>query len=76
MTSSIPNSQASLALTVFIQQNGIFPSRDPGTFIAQLGIFAGTFGPNGAFLAAGQTLSIAQNTAFFRSWARPMAATA
>src|SRR6476661_3530263 len=65
MTSPIVNSQASLALTVFQQIAGVYPSRDPGSFIGELGIFAGDFGPDGAPLASGQILSIAQNTALF-----------
>jgi microcystin-dependent protein/glycosyltransferase involved in cell wall biosynthesis len=65
MTSPIANSQASLALTVFQQIAGVYPSRDPGSFIGELGIFAGNFGPDGAPLASGQLLSIAQNTALF-----------
>ena len=65
MTSPIVNSQASLALTVFQQIAGVYPSRDPGSFIGELGIFAGDFGPVGAPLASGQILSIAQNTALF-----------
>src|SRR5215469_1711298 len=65
MTAPIGNSQASLALTVFQQTAGIYPSRDPGSFIGELGIFAGNFGPDGAPLASGQLLSIAQNTALF-----------
>ena len=65
MTSAIDNDQASLALTVFVEENGIFPSRDPGTFLGQMGIFAGDFGPNGALLANGQLLVISQNTALF-----------
>jgi microcystin-dependent protein len=48
MTAPIANSQASLALTVFQQTAGIYPSRDPGSFIGELGIFAGNFGPDGA----------------------------
>jgi microcystin-dependent protein len=65
MTSPIANSQASLALTVFQQTAGVYPSRDPGSFIGELGIFAGDFGPDGAPLASGQLLSISQNTALF-----------
>jgi microcystin-dependent protein/glycosyltransferase involved in cell wall biosynthesis len=65
MTSSITNSQASLALTVFQQTAGVYPSRDPGSFVGELGIFAGNFGPDGAPLASGQLLSISQNTALF-----------
>ena len=65
MTSPIANSQASLALTVFQQISGVYPSRDPGSFVGELGIFAGNFGPDGAPLASGQLLSINQNQALF-----------
>src|SRR5260370_13414764 len=57
-------------MTVFLPLNGIFPSRgdngdDAGSFIGEIGIFAGNFGPNGAPLAAGQLLPINQNQAVF-----------
>jgi microcystin-dependent protein len=68
MTSPIPNSQASLPLTVYLPLNGIFPSRSGGGgigfLLGDLGIFAGNFSPAGA-LAAGQLLPIQQDTALF-----------
>src|SRR5262245_785402 len=68
MTSAISNIQASLPLTVFVQTSGIFPSPDGsggGSFIAELGIFAGNFGPDGAPLADGRLMAIADNDALF-----------
>src|SRR5260221_1425122 len=69
---AIDNDQQSLAMTVFFPLAGIYPPRGDGgnsdaggSFIGEIGIFAGNFGPNGAPLAAGQLLPINQNTAVF-----------
>ena len=56
-------------MTTFFPLAGIFPSRngggdDGGSFIGEIGIFAGNFAPNTP-LAAGQLLQINQNTAVF-----------
>ncbi len=67
---AIDNNQPSLAMTLFFPLTGIFPPRDGGgdaggSFIGEIGIFAGNFGPNGSPLAAGQLLPINQNQAVF-----------
>jgi hypothetical protein len=66
---AIDNDQASLAKTLFFPMFGIYPARGPGggdgrSFIGEIGIFAGNFAPGGA-MAAGQLVSIQQNTAVF-----------
>ena len=50
---AIDNNQQSLAMTVFFPLAGIFPSRngggdDGGSFLGEIGIFAGNFGPSGS----------------------------
>ena len=62
--SSVSNIQASLALSEFVPFAGIFPTRDPGAFLGEIGIFAGNFSPAGD-LANGQTIPISENTALF-----------
>ncbi len=63
----VSNAQASLALTEFVDLQGLFPPRDaqaPGPFLGSIGIFAGS--PNiFAAPAAGQILGISQNTTLF-----------
>ncbi len=62
--------QPELALNYFINEQGIFPSRDGGgptdfPFLGQLDLFAGNYSLGGAANANGQLLSIAQNAALF-----------
>jgi microcystin-dependent protein len=68
--------QPYLGLNYLIALEGIFPSRyqdeetgfggsDEGPFVGEIGLFAGNFAPDGWAFAAGQLLSISQNTALF-----------
>ncbi len=65
---SIPNSQASLSLTISMPLSGTYPSSTgtvSGAFLGELGIFAGSFAPGGAPLASGELLPISGNEALF-----------
>src|SRR5262249_37793127 len=61
----------SLGLNYIIALNGIFPSRDSGSWpdgdplLGEIEAFAGNFAPKGWALANGQLLSIQQNAALF-----------
>jgi microcystin-dependent protein len=64
------NMQPSLPLNYFINEQGIFPTRDGAgptdiPFLGQLDLFAGNFSFGGAPNASGQLLPINQNTALF-----------
>ena len=63
------NLQPSLALTEFVQFQGVYPSRNGGaasaSFMGQVRLFAGNFSPGGFPQTDGQLLRIAQNTALF-----------
>src|SRR5450631_2106245 len=58
----IPNSQASLAMTVFMPLNGADPRIGfvGGGFLGEIGIFAGSFSPAG-LLAQGALIDIGQD---------------
>ncbi len=63
------NLQPSLALTEFVQSQGVYPSEGGGgndlAFIGQVRRFAGNFAPGSFPRTEGQLLPIAQNTALF-----------
>ena len=63
------NMQPSLPVETLIAVSGVFPSNGGGSgssaFIGQIANFAGNFAPAGWMQAAGQVISIAQNTALF-----------
>ncbi|NJS11559.1 MAG: hypothetical protein HC789_14895 [Microcoleus sp. CSU_2_2] len=58
-----------MGLNYIIALQGTFPSPNEGgvdnTFIGEVKLFAGNFAPRGFAFAAGQPLSITQNTALF-----------
>ncbi len=65
---SLPNSQASLSLTISMPLSGTYPNSTgtvSGAFLGELGIFAGNFAPGGAPLASGELLPISGNDALF-----------
>ena len=69
-SSGVDNYQPSLPVTYLIHTGGIFPSRDgigaPSVgLIGEIVPFAGNFAPDGYMVAAGQLLSIRDNTALF-----------